>query len=142
MRQVPTRWTVPLLTTAALLAAATACTDQQKTPAPVPSSAVIGHWAGDCGATLDIIDGGHFAFAGFPSGEGAHDERRLTGNGRWYLYRGGKDALPPSLDLKHDKVLLSLFYTRSSDGAVTAMHFDEEDRTCTFRQRKQEAPGR
>ncbi|MFD6275575.1 hypothetical protein ACFWFI_08385 [Streptomyces sp. NPDC060209] len=136
MRQVSTRRLRPLLAMAALFALVTACTDQQEDLAPVSSSAVVGHWAGDCGATLDVAKDGHFTFAGFPSGEGAHDERRLTGEGRWYLYQGGKDAPPPSLDLKYEKELLSLSFTRSSKGAVTAMRFEEEDRTCTFRRGK------
>jgi hypothetical protein len=136
MRQVSARWTVPLLTVAALTVPVTGCEDQQETPTSVPSSALIGHWGGDCGATLDLTKGGRFSFVDFPSGEGAHDERRLTGNGRWYLYYGGKDAPPPSLDLKYDKTLFSLYFTRSSDGAITKMRFDEEDRTCSFTQRQ------
>ncbi|WP_328535474.1 hypothetical protein [Streptomyces sp. NBC_00344] len=82
---------------------------------------------------------GHFAFAEFPSAEGGHDERPLTGNGKgpWYLYRGGKDAPPPSLDLKYNAELFSLYFTRSSDGTVTAMGFDEEDRTCSFKEREE-----
>jgi hypothetical protein len=94
--------------------------------------AVIGHWRGTCGATLDIARDGRFTFADFPSDEGGYDERRLDGSGKWYLYHGGKGAPPPSLDLKYDKTLFSLYFTRSSDGALTAMRFEEEDRTCTF----------
>ncbi|WP_225828611.1 hypothetical protein [Streptomyces naphthomycinicus] len=132
MRQVSTRWTAVTVTGAALLASLAGCADQENPPAPVSSAAVIGHWTSTCGATLDIARDGGFTFAGFPSGEGAHDERRLDGSGKWYLYRGGKDAPPPSLDLKYDKTLFSLYFTRSSDGALTAMRFEEEDRTCSF----------
>ena len=132
MRQAPRRWTVLVL----LAASATGCADGKKSLPPVSSAAVIGHWSGDCGATLDIAKEGRFTFAGFPSGEGAHDKRRLTGDGRWYLYRGGKGALPPSLDLKYDRSLYSLYFTRSSDGTVRALRFDEEDQTCSFTRRR------
>ena len=136
MRQAPRRWTVLVLMAAALAASATGCADGKKSSPPVSSAVVIGHWSGDCGATLDIAKGSRFTFAGFPSGEGAHDKRRLTGDGRWYLYRGGKGALPPSLDLKHDRTLYSLYFTRSSDGTVRALRFDEEDQTCSFTRRR------
>lgn len=133
MTQVPRNWTVPVLMAAALVLSGTGCTSPQEPLPPVPSAALIGHWRGDCGATLDLARNGRFTFAGFPSGEGSHDERHLAGGGRWYLYRGGRNAPPPSLDLKYDRALFSLYFTRSSDGTVRGMHVDEEDRTCSFR---------
>lgn len=132
MRQVSIRWTVAAVACATLLGSVTGCAGQEKRLAPVSSSAVIGHWRGDCGATLDVARNGHFTFAEFPSGEGPHDERRLSGSGQWYLYRGGKGAPPPSLDLKHHRTLFSLLFTRSPDGALTGMRLEEEDRTCWF----------
>ncbi len=126
------RWIVAAVACTTLLGSVTGCAGQEKRLAPVSSSAVIGHWKGDCGATLDVARNGHFAFAEFPSGEGPHDELRLSGSGQWYLYRGGKGAPPPSLDLKYDRTLFSLLFTRSSDGALTGMRFEEEDRTCSF----------
>ncbi|MEU1785516.1 hypothetical protein ABZ553_06440 [Streptomyces sparsogenes] len=132
MRQVFMRWAVAAVTCAALLGSVTGCAGQEKHLPPVSSSAVIGHWKGDCGATLDVARNGHFRFAEFPSGRGPHDERRLSGRGQWYLYRGGKAAPSPSLDLKYDRTLFSLLFTRSSDGALTRMRYEEEDRTCWF----------
>ncbi|GGL95336.1 hypothetical protein GCM10010129_44020 [Streptomyces fumigatiscleroticus] len=132
MRRMSAGWTVMTVACTALLVSVTGCTDQENSSASVSSAAVIGNWSGDCGATLDIAKGGHFTFADFPSGEGAHDERRLSGDGRWYLYRGGKGAPPPSLDLKYDNTLLSLYFTHSSDGSLAGMSFEEEDRTCSF----------
>lgn len=117
---------------AALLASLTGCVDQEKPAAPVSSADVIGSWSGTCGAILEVTKGGRFSFTDFPSGEGPHDERRLDGSGTWYLYRGGKDALPPSLNLEYNRTLFPLLFTRSSDGALTAMRFEEEDRTCSF----------
>jgi hypothetical protein len=39
-----------------MAASATGCADGKKSLPPVSSAAVIGHWSGDCGATLDIAN--------------------------------------------------------------------------------------
>ncbi|MGW2473444.1 hypothetical protein [Streptomyces sp. NPDC001665] len=132
MRQVPTGWTGLIVTVAAVVATATGCGDQPDTGAPASSDALLGHWRSDCGATLDVAEGGRFTFADFPSGQGPHDKRRLNGSGEWYLYRGGKGALPASLDLTFKGKTLSLYFVNDSRGEVEKMHLDEEDTTCYF----------
>lgn len=132
MRQVSAGRTGLIVAVAALAAAVTGCADQQEAAAPASSAALIGHWKGDCGATLDVRKGGRFSFTDFPSGQGPHDRRRLNGSGEWYLYRGGKGALPASLDLTYEKNTLSLYFSGTAHGKVEKMHLDEEDTTCYF----------
>ncbi|MES4901124.1 MULTISPECIES: hypothetical protein [unclassified Streptomyces] len=71
---------------------------------------LVGHWNGDCGATIDVAEDGTFRFDRFAYEFVDHgrDFRRLSGGGEWFLYEGVDGDAPESLDLKHKKALYGL----------------------------------
>ncbi|MEU5102787.1 hypothetical protein AB0H07_10910 [Streptomyces sp. NPDC021354] len=103
----------------------------------VTEGQLIGHWKGDCGATIDMAGDGTARFDKFAYEfvDRGRDFRRFSGDGEWFLEEGVGEDDPQYLSIRHKRALRELEFIRDGDGDGLGLRYlinVDHERDCLF----------